>query len=88
MLEIIPETPVGVAMELTGRNPADADVSGLLGASCLTPGNADFSGKLGDVFMVFEIGPKFDLGARSRFYNFTNYGDGWSDVTPGPPADY
>ena len=67
MLKIISEMPVGIAMKLASWNSADADVSGLLRASCLAPGNTNFSSKLGDIFMLFKISPKFDLGARLGF---------------------
>ncbi len=88
MDEIILEMPVGITVEFAGREFADADVSGFFAASFFAPGYTDFGGELGDVFVIFGVGPKLNLGTRFFFDDFTNYGDGWRDVTPAAPADY
>ena len=63
MDEIILEVPVGIAVELTGGNPADTNIGRFTLARFLAPSNTKFSGELGDIFVIFEISPKFDLGA-------------------------
>ena len=88
MNKIIPEMPISIAMEFTGGNFAHADVSGFFATSFLAPSYADLGGKLSDVFVIFGISPKFYLGSRFFFDDFTNYGDGWSDMSPRASAHY
>ena len=51
-------------MEFAGRNASDTNIMVSFAASFLAPSYANFGGKPGDIFIVFEISPKFDLGTR------------------------
>ena len=64
MIKIISEMPVGITMEFAGGNPAHSDISGFTTASFLAPGDTYLGSELGDVFVIFEVGPKFYLGTR------------------------
>ena len=67
MDEIILKMPVGVTVEFAGGEFADADVGGFFAASFFAPGDTDFGGEFGDVFVIFRISPKLDLGTRFFF---------------------
>ena len=54
--------PVGVTVELAGGDFADTNIGRLSAASLFAPGDADFSGEFGDVFVVFAISPKLYRG--------------------------
>lgn len=68
MFVTIFESPVSVAVEFTGRNTANSNkrTSGALG-EIFPPRKADFGGKFSNVFIVFEISPKFGLSAWLLF---------------------
>lgn len=63
------ESPIGIAMEFAGGNTAHmnkrpADFFGAI----LSPRNiTNFGGEFGDVFVIFEVCPKFSLGAGLDF---------------------
>ena len=80
--------PISITMKFACRDLSNTNIRGLFVAGFFTPSNTDFGGKLSDIFIIFTISPKFYLSTRFFFDYFTNYGDGWSDVPPGPPADY
>ena len=82
MDEVIFKMPVGITVEFAGGKLTDADISGFFAASFFAPGYTDFGGEFGDIFVIFGVSPKLNLGTRLFFDNFTNYGDGWRDMTP------
>lgn len=88
MNKVIFEVPVSIAMEFAGWQTTYANVGGFATASFFAPSDANFSGEFGDVFVIFGVGPKFDLGAGFFFQDFTNYGDGWCNVSPRAAPDY
>ena len=88
MNEVIFKMPVGITMEFAGGKLTDADISGFFAASFFAPGYTDFGGEFGDIFVIFGVSPKLNLSTRFFFDDFTNYGDGWRNVTPAAPADY
>lgn len=91
MNKIVFKLPAGVAMKFSCRNAAHANVwalAAMFGFVFFAPRNTNLGGELGDIFIIFKISPKFHASARLLVKNFTNYGDRWSDVPPGPPADY
>ena len=91
MYEIIFKRPTRITMEFPCWNAAHANVwalAAVFGFVFFAPRNTDFGGEFGDVFIIFEISPKFYTCTGFLTENFTNYGDRWSDVPPGPPADY
>ncbi len=88
MGKIILEFPISIAMKFASRNTTDSDVGSLLVTGFFAPFNTDFGSETSDVFVILKISPKFDLGTRFLTYNFTNYGDGWCNVTPGAAPDY
>ncbi len=67
MNKIILELPVGVAMEFAGGQATDANVGGFTTTGFFAPGDTDFGGEFGDIFVIFGVGPKFDLGAGFFF---------------------
>lgn len=67
MLEVVLEVPVGVAVEFAGGQTTDADIGGFAATNFLAPSDTDFGGEFGDVFVIFGVGPKFDLGAGFFF---------------------
>ena len=81
MDEIIAEMPIGVTVEFASGKAADADVFRMR-AAFLAPSEANLGGELRDIFIIFEVRPKFYLGARLLFKKGANYGDGRSNVTP------
>ena len=82
--------PVGITVEFAGGNPTDANIRipALPDGRFLAPSQPDFGGELGDVFVILKICPKLDPSPGFFSYNFTNYGDGWSDMTPRAAPDY
>lgn len=67
MGKIIFELPVGIAMEFTGGQTANANVGGFATTDFFAPSDTDFGGEFGDVFVIFGVGPKFDLGTGFFF---------------------
>ena len=63
MDEIILQFPTGIAVEFAGWDATDADVGSPFTAGFLAPFDADFGSEACDVFIVFKISPKFNLGA-------------------------
>ena len=89
MDKIIFEFPIRVAMEFAGRDFADTDRGAFTTTNgFFAPFDTNFGRKFRYVFVVFTVGPKFNLGARFFRQNFTNYGDRGCDVAPRPSADY
>ena len=88
MNKIILEMPIGVAMEFASRNAPDANVSGFTLPRGFTPSNTQLGGELGNVFVVFKIRPKFNFSTGFFVNNFTDYGDGWCNVSPRAAPDY
>ena len=74
-------------MKFAGWDAAHPNIARLALAGLFAPRHANLSGKLGDIFVVLKIGPKFYLRTRLLFYYFTDYGDGWSDMSPGSAPD-
>ena len=70
--------PIIVTVEFTSWNTANVDMGG----------NAELGGKFGDIAKIFKISPKINFGTWAQINDFTNYGDGWRDVPPGPAPDY
>ena len=64
MNKIILEMPISITMKFAGGNTANTNIGGFMRAFALlfAPCEADFGGEFGDVFVVFKICPKFDLG--------------------------
>ena len=75
-------------MEFAGGDATDADVSGFTLTRGFAPGNTQLGSELGNVFVIFKIRPKFNFGAGFFANNFTNYGDGWCNVSPRAAPDY
>ena len=67
MSKVIFEMPIGVAVEFAGWELADADVGGFAATSFFAPGDADLGGQFSDVFVIFGIGPKFNLSSWLGF---------------------
>ena len=91
MNKIVFKLPAGVAMKFSCRNAAHANIrtfAAMFGFVFFAPRDTNLGGELGDIFIIFEISPKFYTCTGFLTENFTNYGDRWSDVSPGPPADY
>jgi len=84
MYEIIFKMPVCITMEFAGKNAANSDVWTLFATllDAFAPSKTNLSSELGNVFIIFEICPKFDFNAGLFFNDFANYCDGWSDMTP------
>lgn len=61
MNEVIFEMPVGIAVEFPCWNASNADVGILLMANLFTPSNANLGGEFGDILVILEISPKFNL---------------------------
>ena len=67
MDKIIFEFPAGVTVEFARWDATDTDVGSFLVFSFFAPFNTDFGGEAGDVFIIFKISPKFNLGTRFLF---------------------
>ena len=67
MDEIIFKMPVSIAVELARRELTDANVGGLFTADLFAPGDTDFGGEASDVFVIFRVSPKLNLGTRLFF---------------------
>lgn len=64
MSKIIFKFPIRVAVEFTGGYSANTNVWSFFVTHFLAPFNADFGREFSDIFIVFKIGPKFNLGTR------------------------
>ena len=64
MGEIIFELPVGIAVELASGDAAYSDIGSLFMAGFFAPFDANLGGEARDVFVIFKVSPKFDLGTR------------------------
>lgn len=65
MNKVILEVPVGITMEFAGRNTPHSDVGGFLTTASfplLAPRKTNLGSEFGDVFVIFEVRPKFYLG--------------------------
>ena len=65
MDKIIAKMPVGIAVEFTCQNTTNTNIRATAAMRrfvLITPRNADLGGKLGDVFVIFKIGPKLNFG--------------------------
>ena len=54
-------------MEFAGRDTTDTNIGGFSTASRFAPRYTKLGSEFGDVFVIFEISPKFDLGTRFFF---------------------
>ena len=82
MDEIILKFPIRIPVELPGWDATDTNVWSLFMTYFFAPFDTDFGGELGDVLIILKVGPKLDFGTRFQIDYFTNYGDGWRDVSP------
>lgn len=67
MLEISAKSPARITVEFASQNTADTDKRAFFGLVAVGPAEAELGAELGDVFVIFEIGPKLDLRARTSF---------------------
>ena len=88
MNKVILEMPIGITMEFASWDATYSDISGFAWTGFFTPSNTKLSGEFSDIFVIFEIRPEFNFSAGFFLDYFTNYGDGWCNVSPRAAPDY
>ena len=63
MGEVVFEFPIRITMKLTGGDTTYPDVGCFFVASFFAPFDTNLGSEPSDIFVILEIGPKFDLGA-------------------------